>query len=74
MQIPGCLCGCVCSLSSAVKHINGFNRGGDINVSVGYASEKVRTWMLQQYLSDENWSFKTMPFQMTLPYRKTSCL
>lgn len=55
-EIPGCSCNCVCSLSSAIKHINGFNHGGDVNASVGYASEKGKDiCMLQLYLSDENW-------------------
>lgn len=55
-EIPGCSCNCVCSPSSAIKHINGFNHGVDVNASVGYASEKGKDiCMLQLYLSDEKW-------------------
>lgn len=43
MQIPGCSCSYVCLSSSAIKHINGFTHGGDVNASVGYAAEQVRT-------------------------------
>lgn len=60
VHIPGCSCSCTCSLSSAIKHINGLNRGGDVRFCIRKGKN---IWILQQYLSDENWSFKTPPFE-----------